>query len=129
MLSLSKRPAEQMIIRGGAISMIFQEPMASFAPAITIGEQMVEQLMIHSAMTRNEARNVSIEMLTRVGIPEPAQRFGQYAFEFSGGMRQRAMIAMALSTKPAPADRRRTDHSTRRYHPGPGHRPDEGPGQ
>ena len=51
-------------------------------------------------MTRNEARDLSIEMLTRVGIPEPAQRFGQYAFEFSGGMRQRAMIAMALSTKP-----------------------------
>ncbi|MCP4332598.1 MAG: ABC transporter ATP-binding protein [Gammaproteobacteria bacterium] len=95
-----KRPAEQMIIRGGAISMIFQEPMASFAPAITIGDQMVEQLMIHSTMTRAEAREISIEMLTRVGIPEPAQRFGQYAFEFSGGMRQRAMVAMALSTKP-----------------------------
>ena len=95
-----RRPEEQMIIRGGAISMIFQEPMASFAPAITIGEQMVEQLMIHSDMTRAEAREISIEMLTRVGIPEPTQRFGQYAFEFSGGMRQRAMIAMALSTKP-----------------------------
>jgi len=95
-----KRPQEQMIIRGGAISMIFQEPMASFAPAITIGDQMVEQLMIHSDMTAAQAKDVSIEMLTRVGIPEPAQRFGQYAFEFSGGMRQRAMIAMALSTKP-----------------------------
>ena len=95
-----KRPQDQMIIRGGAISMIFQEPMASFAPAITIGDQMVEQLLIHSNMTPAEAREVSIEMLTRVGIPEPAQRFGQYAFEFSGGMRQRAMIAMALSTKP-----------------------------
>jgi len=91
---------DRLIIRGGAVSMIFQEPMASFAPAITIGEQMVEQLMIHSSMTRNEARDISVEMLTRVGIPEPAQRFGQYAFEFSGGMRQRAMIAMALSTKP-----------------------------
>jgi len=95
-----KRPAEQMVIRGGAISMIFQEPMASFAPAITIGEQMVEQLMIHSDMTRAKAKEISVEMLTRVGIPEPAERFGQYAFEFSGGMRQRAMIAMALSTKP-----------------------------
>ena len=95
-----KRPQEQMVIRGGAISMIFQEPMASFAPAITIGEQMVEQLMIHSDMTAAQAKEISIEMLTRVGIPEPAQRFDQYAFEFSGGMRQRAMIAMALSTKP-----------------------------
>jgi peptide/nickel transport system ATP-binding protein len=95
-----KRPKEQMVIRGGAVSMIFQEPMASFAPAITIGDQMVEQLMIHSDMTKSRAKEISIEMLTRVGIPEPAQRFGQYAFEFSGGMRQRAMIAMALSTKP-----------------------------
>ena len=95
-----KRAKDQMVIRGGAVSMIFQEPMASFAPAITIGEQMVEQLMIHSDMTPTQAKEISIEMLTRVGIPEPAQRFGQYAFEFSGGMRQRAMIAMALSTKP-----------------------------
>ena len=95
-----KKPREQMVIRGGAISMIFQEPMASFAPAITVGDQMVEQLMLHSDMNRARAREISIEMLTRVGIPEPAQRFEQYAFEFSGGMRQRAMIAMALSTKP-----------------------------
>ena len=95
-----KQPKEQMVIRGGAVSMIFQEPMASFAPAITIGDQMVEQLQIHSDMTKARAKEISIEMLTRVGIPEPAQRFGQYAFEFSGGMRQRAMIAMALSTKP-----------------------------
>ena len=95
-----KRPAEQKIIRGGAISMIFQEPMASFAPAITVGNQMVEQLLIHSDMSKDQAAKLSIEMLDRVGIPEPAQRFKQYAFEFSGGMRQRAMIAMALSTKP-----------------------------
>jgi ABC-type dipeptide/oligopeptide/nickel transport system ATPase component len=95
-----KQPKDRMVIRGGAISMIFQEPMASFAPAISIGAQMVEQLLIHSDMKAARAKEISIEMLTRVGIPDPEQRFGQYAFEFSGGMRQRAMIAMALSTKP-----------------------------
>lgn len=95
-----KRERDMHIVRGGAISMIFQEPMASFAPAITIGDQMVEQLLIHTSMNKREARDLSIEMLARVGIPEPARRFSQYAFEFSGGMRQRAMIAMALSTKP-----------------------------
>ncbi|MFT5115722.1 MAG: peptide/nickel transport system ATP-binding protein [Parasphingorhabdus sp.] len=95
-----KHPRDMKVIRGGAISMIFQEPMASFAPAISIGEQMVEQLLIHSDMTTSQAKEISVEMLTRVGIPDPAQRFKQYAFEFSGGMRQRAMIAMALSTKP-----------------------------
>jgi len=97
---LSLGPKDRMIIRGGAVSMIFQEPMASFAPAISIGDQMVEQLLIHSDMNGARAKEISIEMLARVGIPDPAQRFGQYAFEFSGGMRQRAMIAMALSTKP-----------------------------
>ena len=93
-------PKNRLVIRGGAVSMIFQEPMASFAPAISIGGQMVEQLLIHSDMNAARAKEVSIEMLARVGIPDPAQRFSQYAFEFSGGMRQRAMIAMALSTKP-----------------------------
>ncbi len=99
-LSLS-RPSDLKIVRGGAISMIFQEPMASFAPAITIGKQMVEQLMLHSNMSKKAARDLSIEMLDRVGISDAASRFDQYAFELSGGMRQRAMIAMALSTKPA----------------------------
>lgn len=88
------------VIRGGAISMIFQEPMASFAPAITIGDQMVEQLQIHTDMNTKRAKEFSIEMLDRVGISDASERFRQYAFELSGGMRQRAMIAMALSTKP-----------------------------
>ena len=95
-----KRPSELKVVRGGAISMIFQEPMASFAPAITIGKQMVEQLMLHSDMSKAKAKEISVEMLDRVGISDPSKRFDQYAFELSGGMRQRAMIAMALSTKP-----------------------------
>ncbi len=92
--------AEMQVVRGGAISMIFQEPMASFAPAITIGKQMVEQLLIHTDMSAKQARELSIEMLNRVGISDASKRFRQYAFELSGGMRQRAMIAMALSTRP-----------------------------
>ena len=87
-------------IRGGKVSMIFREPMASFAPAIKIGYQMVEQLMIHKPMDKKEAKNISIDMLNRVGIADAEKRFNQYAFELSGGMRQRAMIAMALSTMP-----------------------------
>jgi len=98
-LSLT-RERDMKVIRGGAISMIFQEPMASFAPAITIGDQMVEQLLLHTSMSKREASVFSIEMLQRVGISDAPQRFAQYAFELSGGMRQRAMIAMALTTRP-----------------------------
>jgi len=95
-----KSNSELQIVRGGAVSMIFQEPMASFAPAITIGDQMIEQLMLHKDMTVKQATDLSVEMLDRVGISDAAKRFRQYAFELSGGMRQRAMIAMALSTSP-----------------------------
>jgi len=95
-----KGAKDMQVVRGGAISMIFQEPMASFAPAISIGDQMVEQLQIHTDMNAKKAKEVSIEMLDRVGISDAATRFKQFAFELSGGMRQRAMIAMALSTKP-----------------------------
>ena len=95
-----KRERDMRPIRGGLISMIFQEPMASFAPAITVGKQMVEQLMIHTDMSKAQAKELSIEMLDRTGIPNPSERFDQYVFEYSGGMRQRAMIAMALTTKP-----------------------------
>ena len=95
-----KSARDLKVVRGGAISMIFQEPMASFAPAITVGDQMVEQLLLHTPMSRKEAMALSIEMLDRVGISDADRRFRQYAFELSGGMRQRAMIAMALSTRP-----------------------------
>ena len=91
---------DMQVIRGGAISMIFQEPMASFAPAISVGNQMIEQLCLHTDLTEKQARELSIEMLARVGIADASRRIDQYAFEFSGGMRQRAMIAMALSTQP-----------------------------
>ena len=95
-----KRERDMRTIRGGEISMIFQEPMASFAPALTVGKQMVEQLRIHTGLSKADAKALSIEMLDRVGITEPARRFDQYVFEYSGGMRQRAMIAMALTTQP-----------------------------
>ncbi|MCL6282205.1 ABC transporter ATP-binding protein [Ruegeria sp. 2012CJ41-6] len=98
---LSLRTARELnVVRGGAISMIFQEPMASFAPAITIGSQMIEQLQLHGDMSKARAKEISVEMLDRVGISDPHKRIDQFAFELSGGMRQRAMIAMALSTQP-----------------------------
>ncbi|MEM7744107.1 MAG: ABC transporter ATP-binding protein [Pseudomonadota bacterium] len=95
-----RKSSDMKLVRGGAVSMIFQEPMASFAPAITIGDQMVEQLMLHKAVSRKDAAATSVKMLERVGISDASKRFKQYAFELSGGMRQRAMIAMALSTRP-----------------------------
>lgn len=95
-----KSGKDLQIVRGGAVSMIFQEPMASFAPAISIGDQMVEQLVLHKNISKRAATELSIEMLDRVGISDASKRFAQYAFELSGGMRQRAMIAMALSTSP-----------------------------
>ena len=95
-----RRARDLMVVRGGAVSMIFQEPMASFAPAMTIGHQMVEQLELHTDLGKRAARDHSVDMLRRVGISDASRRFDQYAFELSGGMRQRAMIAMALSTHP-----------------------------
>ncbi|PIE09565.1 MAG: ABC transporter ATP-binding protein [Rhodobacterales bacterium] len=88
------------MVHGGVVSMIFQEPMASFAPAIRLGDQIVETIRIHRGLSREEARKIGIELFDRVGIPMPDVRFDQYVFELSGGMRQRAMIAMALSTQP-----------------------------
>ena len=87
-------------IRGGQISMIFQEPMTSFSPVHTIGNQITEAIRLHRRLDKHEARKVAIEMLDRVGIPKASERLDAYPFQLSGGMRQRAMIAMALSTNP-----------------------------
>jgi peptide/nickel transport system ATP-binding protein len=87
-------------IRGREIAMIFQEPMNSFSPLHTIGSQIVEALRLHADVSSQEARNRAIEMLKKVGIPQPENRIDAYPHELSGGMRQRAMIAMALVCNP-----------------------------
>lgn len=86
--------------RGGDIAMIFQEPMTSLSPVHTIGDQITEVLHLHTDLSRKEARARAIEMLARVEIPEPERAFERYTFEYSGGMRQRVMIAMALAANP-----------------------------
>jgi oligopeptide/dipeptide ABC transporter ATP-binding protein len=97
---LDLSPAEMRRIRGNDISMIFQEPMTSLNPVFTIGNQIGEAVRLHQGLSNKEATNKAIEMLTLVGIPEPARRVHEYPHQLSGGMRQRAMIAMALSCNP-----------------------------
>ncbi len=88
-------------IRGGEIAMIFQEPSAAFSPLYTIGHQMVEGIRLHRQVSRKKARETALAMLERVGMTNPELRLDQYAFQLSGGMRQRAMIASALVMQPA----------------------------
>lgn len=87
-------------IRGGEIAMIFQEPMTSLSVVHTIGNQIIEAIQLHQQVDKNEARKRAIEMLQRVGMPQPDKNIDEYPFRLSGGMRQRAMIAMALSCHP-----------------------------
>jgi peptide/nickel transport system ATP-binding protein len=87
-------------IRGNEISMIFQEPLTSFSPVYTIGSQIAEAVALHQRVNKTEARQRTIRLLEQVGIPNASQRFDEYPHHFSGGMRQRAMIAMALSCNP-----------------------------
>ncbi|MEM8745045.1 MAG: ABC transporter ATP-binding protein, partial [Pseudomonadota bacterium] len=87
-------------IRGGDISMIFQEPMSSLGPVQKVGRQLTETILLHRKMTKREAWATAVDMLARVRIPNPEERMNAYPFELSGGMRQRVMIAMALSCQP-----------------------------
>ena len=91
---------EMRRIRGNKISIIFQDPMTSLNPVLTIGNQMMEAITLHTSRTKEEARARAVEMLAKVGINEPEKRMKQYAYELSGGMRQRVMIAMALCCEP-----------------------------
>ena len=93
--------AEMRQIRGNRISMIFQEPMTSLNPVIRIGDQISEAVRLHRDMSAKQACDKAVEMLRLVRIPEPARRAQEYPHQLSGGMRQRAMIAMALACRPA----------------------------
>lgn len=91
---------EMRAIRGGEFAMIFQEPKASFSPVHTIGSQIIEAIMLHQKLSRTEAGEEAVEMLRRVNIPNPEERIHAYPHQLSGGMCQRAMIALALSCRP-----------------------------
>jgi peptide/nickel transport system ATP-binding protein len=97
---LNPESAEMRAIRGGDIGLVFQEPMTSFSPVHTIGNQIIETVRLHQQVSKKEARERAIEMLRLVGIPKPERRIDEYAFQLSGGLRQRAMIALALSCGP-----------------------------
>ncbi|MEW2010893.1 ABC transporter ATP-binding protein [Microbacterium sp. NPDC078814] len=98
---LTLSPREMTRVRGGEIAMVYQDPMSSLNPVRTIGHQLVEAIRLHDRVSAASARARAVELLTEVGVPLPEERLGQYPHEFSGGMRQRVMIAMAMSSRPA----------------------------
>src|SRR5216117_1254470 len=97
---LEPNSAEMRAIRGAEIALIFQEPMSSFSPVHSVGSQIIEAIMLHQAVSRRDARDKAIDILKRVGVSSPAQRMDELSNQLSGGLRQRAMIAMALSCSP-----------------------------
>jgi peptide/nickel transport system ATP-binding protein len=98
---LDPKGSEMRSIRGNEIAMIFQEPMTSLNPVFTIGNQIMEAIILHQRLSKRDARNKAIEMLRAAGLPSPKQQMDEYPHQLSGGMRQRAMIAMALSCNPS----------------------------
>jgi len=98
---LKKTENEMRKIRGNKISMVFQDPMTSLNPVFTIGDQIAEAIELHRKLSKQEAIKETIRILELVGIPEPSSRVKEYPHQFSGGMRQRVMIAMAISTNPS----------------------------
>ncbi len=98
--ALPPRGAKIRHIRGNEIAMIFQEPMTSLSPLYTVGNQIIEAIRLHNDISKKDARDRAIEMLDKVNIPKPEERIDEYPFRLSGGMRQRCMIAMALSCNP-----------------------------
>jgi oligopeptide/dipeptide ABC transporter ATP-binding protein len=98
LLRLSEREMEE--VRGDRLGMVFQNPMTSLDPSFRIGEQIAETILTHERVTQEEARNRTVELLRLVGIPDAARRYGDYPHQFSGGMRQRVLIAAAIACKP-----------------------------
>jgi oligopeptide/dipeptide ABC transporter ATP-binding protein len=97
---LQMPPEELREVRGGEIGFVFQDPMSSLNPVLPIGEQITETLIRHVGMSREEARDRTVRLLAQVGIPDPQQRYKNYPHQFSGGMRQRVMIAIAIACTP-----------------------------